>query len=171
MKTIVIGFSKSSLKIAPFSWLIMWAQKTPYSHVYLKLHRDDIDRDIYYQASHSMVNLMSKNQFLAQETVVEEFEFEISDENSKKIHQFCYDQLGKPYGVMEILGLAVKITAGWIGIKMDNPVKDGANSFFCSELIAYLLQTCENVKLSEDIEDMDPKTLYPVIKDLPKNLG
>lgn len=167
MRNITIGFSKSALKVAPFSWLIMAVQHTPYSHAYIKIHCTEIDRDIYYQASHSMVNFMSSDQFQGQEMVIKEFTFQMPDDEVTKVSQLMYEQLGKPYGVMEIIGLAAVVICGWFGKKIQNPVKDGPKEFYCSELVAYFLEQCEGIELPKDLEDMTPLDLYNFVQTIP----
>ena len=73
MKQITIGFSRASSSFPIFSWAIMAAQRTNYSHVYLKYIDPTLNIITYFQASHTLVNYMSEATFLAQETVVKEF--------------------------------------------------------------------------------------------------
>src|SRR5271165_1602072 len=154
MKQITVGFSKACTSFPIFSWLIMAVQRTPYSHVYLKYDNIHLDRIMYYQASHTLVNSMVESVFLSQETPVKEFTFSISDESFLKTLQFAADQAGKPYGVKEIFGLALVELASAVGIKIQNPFKDAGTTWICSELIAALLNTCENVVLPMALDDM-----------------
>ena len=170
MATVTIGFSKSSSKFAPFSWIIKLVQGTPYSHAYLKIHRDDINRDVYYQASHDLVNFMSSTQFNNEETIIKEIDFEFTDSDKIKLSQFMYDQLGKPYAVSEILGLLCVVLCAKIGIKIQNPVQDGTSQFYCSELVSYFLSQCDGITLPKDLADMTPKDLYEFVQTLPKSL-
>ena len=118
MKQFTIGFSKACTKFPIFSWLILWALKTPYSHVYLKYQDDYLNRTVYYQASHTLVNYMGESTFLSQETVIQEFTFNVSDANFLAMKQFAVDNAGKPYGILEIVGLAYVLLCAKVGIKV-----------------------------------------------------
>src|SRR5271169_5890426 len=117
MKQITIGFSRACTTLPVFSWLIMAVQRTNYSHVYLKYQDAFLGQPMYYQASHTLVNSMSEAVFLAQETVVQEFTFNVSDASFLACMKFAANQAGKPYGVMEICGLALVELASFVGIK------------------------------------------------------
>ena len=170
MKQITIGFSKACTTFPIFSWLIMLVQKTPYSHVYLKYEDVYLGQTMYYQASHTLVNYMSEPIFLSQETVIKEFTFNVSDAAFLSSLQFAANQAGKPYGVLEICGLALVNFALLFGIKMNNPFKDAGATWICDQLQAALLETCENVKLPMPLNDMTPKDMYNLVSSLPPTL-
>lgn len=171
MEQIIIGFSKSSKRFAPFSWLIMWAESVPYSHVYMKFYSKSLDENIIYQASHTMVNFMNESNFDAEENVIQEFQFQISSELRNKIMKFCVQNSAKPYGTLSILGLVYVQAAGWLGFKVINPVNDNENSFFCSELISTMLKQCTTVKIVGDLDSITPKDIYQIVSTLPKTLS
>ena len=171
MKQITIGFSRANTKLPVFSWLIMAVQRTNYSHVYLKYQDTFLDQPMYYQASHTLVNSMSEAVFMAQETVVQEFTFNVSDASFLACMKFAASQAGKPYGTMEILGLALCEIAMIANVKIDNPVKDAGTTWICDQLIAELLVTCENVKLLEPLNDMMPKDMFTLVSTLPSTLS
>jgi hypothetical protein len=171
MKQITIGFSKACTTFPIFSWLIMLVQKTPYSHVYLKYQDEFLGQTMYFQASHSLVNSMSAPVFLAQETVYKEFTFNVSDASFLAALQFAANQAGKPYGVLEICGLAIADFALLFGIKIQNPFKDAGQTWICDQLQAALLSTCENVQLPMPLNDMMPKDVYNLVSTLPQNLS
>jgi hypothetical protein len=171
MRQITIGFSRACTTFPIFSWLIMLVQKTPYSHVYLKYEDAYLGQPMYYQASHTLVNYMSESVFLAQETVVKEFTFNISDEAFKAGLLFAANQSGKPYGVMEICGLTLVEAAALFGIKIQNPFKDAGATWICDQLQAALLQQCDNVQLPVPLNDMTPKDMYSLVSSLPANLS
>lgn len=170
MKQITIGFSRATTTFPIFSWLIMAVQKTPYSHVYLKYEDIDVNRVVYFQASHSMVNYMGESTFLSQEKVIQEFTFNVSDTSFLAVRQFAIDNAGKPYGILEICGLAIVEVALLFGIKTHNPFKEAGQTWICDQLQAALLSTCENVNLSMSLNDMTPKDMYALVSNLPTNL-
>jgi len=171
MKQITIGFSKANTSFPIFSWLILWALKIPYSHVYLKYTDDYTERVVYYQASHDLVNYMGQSTFLGQETVIQEFVFNVSDTNMKTIRQFAIDQAGKPYGVMEIIGLAYVLICAKLGIKANNPFKDAGTTWICDQLVAGILSACDGVKLPTDVNNMTPLDVNNLVNTLPPNLS
>ena len=171
MKQITIGFSRACTTLPIFSWAIMACERTSYSHVYLKYQDDYLGQTMYYQASHTLVNSMSESVFLAQELPVYEFTFNVSDTSFLKIMQFAANQAGKPYGVLEICWLALVELASAIGIKIQNPLKEAGSTWVCSELIASLLNQCENISLPTDLNDMTPVEMYNLVKTLPQNLN
>lgn len=171
MKQITIGFSRACTALPVFSWLIMAVQRTNYSHVYLKYQDDFLGQPMYYQASHTLVNSMCADVFLAQETVVQEFTFNVSDASFLACMKFAASQAGKPYGTREILGLGLCEIAMIANVKMDNPFKDAGTTWICDQLIAELLATCENVKLLKPLDDMIPKDMFTLVSTLPSTLS
>jgi hypothetical protein len=171
MKQITIGFSRACTNFPVFSWLIMAVQRTPYSHVYLKYQDEFLGQPMYFQASHTLVNSMSEPVFLAQETVVQEFTFTISDEMFQATLKNAANQAGKPYGILEILGLAIMELAMAINVRVQNPVADAGSTWICDQLIAYLLSMCMDVKLPMPLNDMTPKDVFALVSTLPENLS
>jgi hypothetical protein len=171
MKQITIGFSRACTTFPIFSWVIMAVQRTPYSHVYLKYQDEYLSQTMYYQASHTLVNSMSESVFLSQETPVYEFIFNISDEMFLKTMQFAANQAGKPYGILEICGLALVELASGIGISIQNPFKDAGETWICDQLQAAILSQCENITLPMPLNDMTPKDMYNLVSTLPTNLS
>jgi hypothetical protein len=149
----------------------MAVQRTNYSHVYLKYQDAYLGQPMIYQASHTLVNSMSEAVFLAQETVVQEFTFNVSDASFLACMQFAANQAGKPYGILEICGLALVNAAMVLNIKMQNPIKDAGTTWICDQLIAALLETCENVTLPIPLNDMMPKDMYSLVSALPATLS
>jgi len=171
MKQITVGFSKASTKFPIFSWLIMASERTPYSHVYLKIKDEEANKKVVYQASHSFCNCMGEKVFKSQETKIKEFNFAVSDASFVKIKQFSIDAMGKPYGVLSILGLTCVQLLKCIGLKIQNPFKDNGRTYICSQFVSTILNECENVKMPENINDITPKDLYPIVARLPKKLS
>jgi len=171
MKQITIGFSRACTIFPIFSWTIMAVQRTPYSHVYLKYQDQFLNETVYFQASHTLVNYMSEPVFLAQETVIKEFTFNISDAAFLATLKFAASQAGKPYGVMEICGLAFVELMSAFGIKTNNPFKDAGTTWVCDQIQAALLSTCLNVTPPMPINNMAPKDMYNFVSSLPSTLS
>lgn len=164
MTNVIIGFSKPK-KWKIFAALIMWFYDVPYDHVYVKFYSKRYDRDLIYQASKMMVNFMSPSVFEEENVVIQEFTLPISAKSKKKAMQFAIDNAGKPYGILECLGLAwIKICANF-GHKVKNPFGDGRTTYVCSELGAFILRDCD-LKLPDDPENLSPKDLYDFLTEL-----
>jgi hypothetical protein len=171
MKNITIGFSKASTTFPIFSWLILLTQKTPYSHVYLKYTDEMTNNIMYWQASHTVVNSMDSEVFLGQETVIQEFNFQVSDAAFLAWMNFFEAQDGKPYGVLEIFGLLLVELASLFNIKITNPVKDAGTTWICDQAIAAGLNACENITLPMPLNDMRPQDVYALVSTLPGTLS
>lgn len=170
MEKLTIIFSRSSSKIPVFSWLIMATEGTNFSHVALRMIDSETNQPFYYQASHTMVNEMGEEQFLKQEIIVESYDFEITPEIKKSIKEFAIDNLGVPYGVISIIGLAIVQLAKWLGIKIKNPLSDEGKTYVCSELVATILSKKLNVVLPDNPDDITPKDLHAIVSKLPRVL-
>jgi hypothetical protein len=166
---IIFGFSKPK-KFKPFALLIMLGYGIPYSHVYIKFHSDKYNRDLIYQASHSMVNFMGTEIFYRDNIVIEEFEIEISDNKKSEMITFAIDNVGKAYGVKQAFGMAIVRISELIGIKISNPFSDGNQTYVCSELGAYILEHFSGRDIPEKLDDVTPKDLYSYFIKLKENL-
>ncbi len=166
MKSISIIFSKRN-GFNLFSWLIMKALNTPFSHVAVLMKDDTTDREIIYQASSLSVNAITKENFLQEETIIAQYDFSVSDAIFKNGMCFAEDQLGKPYDIKAILGFAIQIILGLIGIKIHNFLAKPGQEYVCSMFGAALAEKATNVDLG-DLSDMTPKTLFDNINKLPK---
>lgn len=169
MEKIKVGFSRSSKKFAPFSWLIMASEHTNYSHVYVKFYSNSLQRWLIYQSSHTAVNFMGEELFNQEEIIVKEFDFTVSTETRVKMMNFCVDTIGKPYGTLSAFGLGIVQVASLVGIKMHNPFKKVGETYVCSQAIAALLEA-GGIDIKQDIDDITPKELYPVVESLPEML-
>lgn len=159
MNKIIIGFSKPN-KWKLFSWLIMSTYNTPYAHVFVRLYSNKYQKDLIYQASQLMVNFMGSETFLSHNEVYKEFEVEITPEKEFKLMQFAIDNAGKPYGLSEALGLGIVRLLSLIGVKAQNPFRDGCNSFVCSALAAEVLKHFAENNYDKDPEDTSPLDLF-----------
>ncbi len=168
MEQIKIGFSKSSKKFAPFSWLIMITEKVPYSHVYVKFWSNSLNRWIIYQSSHSAVNFMGETLFNSEEIIFQEFNFEVSRSLRDQMMNFCMDNAGKPYGTLSVIGLAWVQIVSYFGKTIHNPFKDAGQTFVCSQLVAALLMN-SGIKI-DNLDDMTPNDLYEIVTNLPEVL-
>jgi hypothetical protein len=165
MDSIIVGFSTPKSGFQPFSWLIRLAYLSPFSHAYVRIQLDELDENIVFQASGLVVNFIGESLFDTKENIYKEFTFSIKDK--KKLLQFAVNQLGKPYSVTGILGMAVVRLGQLIGVKINNPFQYDQTSDFCSELVAYILENYDGVKIETPVANLAPADLYKIVAALP----
>ncbi len=161
MKKIIIGFSRPKGVTCPcFSWAIRAYQGwTDYSHCYIKFHSKSLDRDIVYQASGLQVNFIGNLFFEDHVHVIKEFEIEITDKDYRKIMQLSVDNAGKPYSLMQILGMLYAEIFG----TMPEVFKDGDQKYICSELVGEILVKYCNYEFDKDLETLSPKDIFDAL--------
>jgi hypothetical protein len=159
MKTIVIGFSTPNTW-KPFSWLIQTSLNIPYDHVYIKVHSDEFQCDMIYQASSTMVNFMGTDIFSANNNTLDEFSISMSDTGYTAMMQWAAKTAGTPYSIKEIIGLAIVRIAELCGKTIKNPLRDGNSAYVCSELVSYILREYADLKIPKDYEDMTPLDVH-----------
>lgn len=156
MKTVTVGFSKSTKKFAIGSVLIRWYMGTPYSHVYLKFKSQSLDRTLIYEAVGAGVRFIGANRWSGHAEEVSSFEIQVSDDNYTKLMQYCVDNAGIEYGFWQNLGIVV---ANVCKLKK-NPLTDGSN---CSEAIGEILEL-EGYKINKDLNLLTPKDIHLILE-------
>lgn len=160
MRKLKIGFSVSTSKFAPFAWAIRWWQNTNYSHCYTEFeNRRHPELPLIYQASHDMMNFMSREVFESANRVIEEYTFEISDEAYDKLMYMAIKIVGKPYGVKQIVGI---LMADLFNLKK-NPFITKADTYICSEWCAIVLEELGYV-LPKERNLLTPKDIHKVLR-------
>ena len=132
MRKIIIGLSTpKDFKVG--SALIRLAEKTDYSHVFIRMGHSPYSKlafDKVFQASHGDVNAIKYDNFADSNKILKEYELEVSDDNYFDIANYLWEQLGKKYGFMQLLGI-------YTGFKLGN---NGESKFICTELAAMVLE-------------------------------
>lgn len=149
MNRLIVGFSTSK-KFKVLSYLIRLIERTKFSHVYIKWYSEYFKRWIIYQAEVGGVQFLSSATFDSDNITLDEFQYEMSEEQHQRVVQFAMDNCGIKYGYLSIVGFLLKK----IGIKVPK-LFDNAKSFICSELAATILK--EEFKEKE----LDPNTITP----------
>ena len=157
MRKIFIGFSKPKNKLFPiFSWAIRAFEQTKFSHVYVR-HQTKYGIEIVYQASGTQVNFENGDVFLNKAEVVREFEFEISDEAFDRYMFFALKNVGKPYSVLQVFGIAL---FSLFDLKK-NPFSNGSKYYVCSELVSEILYEIGRFRYDRNVFDkLTPKSLF-----------
>lgn len=162
---ITIGFSKPR-SFKPFAWLIMKFYSIPFDHVYIKFYSEKYDRTLIYQASKSIVNFMNPEIFHLENISIEEFDVQILENKKIELVQFCIDNAGKSYGILEAFGLGIVRLIELIGYTIKNPFSDKSKTYICSELSGIVLEQFTNVKIEKSLDDLTPLDIFNYLKKL-----
>lgn len=154
MRKIIVGFSHSTKKFAPFSIGIRWWDQVPYSHVYFQFESRSYKVNMIYQASSTMLNYMSKDVFLMNNVVVKEFELDITDEQYASLMESCMKSAGLPYGSLQICGI---IIADILSLQK-NPFPS-EDKYVCSEWVGEELEKL-GYKFDKDLDLLKPSDIY-----------
>lgn len=152
---ITLGFSKPN-KFKVFSEIIKLVDKSPFSHAYVKIEAVSLNRTLVYQASHGAVHFLSNDIFIKKNTITNEYIIKVSNEIKTKILQFCVDNAGKPYSTLGVINIGLKRLFNFPLL-----INDGNNSFWCSELVAQILNIIEDKQLNPNIT---PKELFDYLE-------
>lgn len=161
-KVMYIGFSTHRGFNIP-SFLIRLFEHTPYSHVYVRIPSESLDRQLIYEASGLKVHFNNLNNFIQHSKIIKEFRLEISDETKKKTLQFAIDNLEKDYSLKQLIGMIWVRTGKLFGKKWKNPFPSGRSAYICSELVAAILEEI-GFKIEEDLDSIDPKDVYELME-------
>lgn len=156
---LVVGFSNpKDIKIAS-EVIKIYQGNTPYSHVYIRLYDNEINKWIVYEASYGYLHAISFDNFKEHNNIFHEFDFDIDIDQYLKVKDFCIDSLQKRYGFLTILGI---LTKRYLGIKLG---KDGDKTYICSEFGTRILEVTgvlDYKKLSKTPDYMTPLDLYKI---------
>lgn len=160
MEYLTVGFSRPKKWFSPFSWIIRLVQQTSYSHVYIKFYSAKYRRFLVYQASGLKVNFIGWDKFQQEEIIIKEFNLDTTE--NAKYNMICYaiDKVGSSYSMKEVLGAGLVLLFRTFNKKIDNPFNDGEQSFFCSQLVDYILKDFIDFKIPFDPSIVLPKDIY-----------
>ena len=167
--SIKVGFSRHK-GFAPLSWLIMLVENTKFSHTYIKIYSDSLNRSLIYQANNAGVWFIGEPAFLNKNIEVETYTFELSNLQKTKLLQFCVDNSGKTYGKLQLIGMAiVRFVKFLFNKKINNPFSNGTNQYVCSELV---LKTLEEINYlhNENQDTIGISDLAIIVKSLNKGI-
>ena len=153
---IFIGFSSPKSPWKLFANSIKLIEKRPYDHVYVRFPEPLYKKYMIFQASGTMVNMISPEIFLKVNFTIKEYEIEINEEQYGELWSFILTHLGIPYSLKQILGvLLMKI----FHIKQPFTELDGE---ICSKLGS---QICEllNIQIKEDLNSITPSDLDEIL--------
>jgi len=157
MSSIIIGFSKPR-KLNLLSRIIMMFEKTPFSHVYIKIPNNYFKDCDIYQASKGMVNHIVEVNFLNYNISIKEFKLDVDSDNKFKIIQFLRARLGSPYSFKALIVIFLRR----LGFKLKT-VSDKKESYICSELGARVLVHFGSVNIDVDLDLITPLQLFNIL--------
>lgn len=137
MRTIKFGFSYSTKVFPIFSIGIRVWDGTEFSHCYTEFENRKFPHiPLIYQASHDMMNFMTRPTFLHNNKITHEFVVEVTDEQHDRLLEAAMKMAGKPYSTRQILGI---VLADIFNLKK-NPFTKSEESFICSEWCAIAME-------------------------------
>lgn len=113
----------------------MFCEGTKFSHTYIRIRSESLERDLIYQATGSGVYFIGSHAFDEHHETVKEFPIKISDGAKKKMLQWAIDMSGKKYGQLQLLGIAIKRLFKLFGKNIKNPFHNGNSMYVCTELV------------------------------------
>lgn len=133
MRKLEVLFTKSKMKLPIGSWLIrLWTWK-PYSHCAVKLPtKAALGANAHFQSSDGMVNCMADEAFNVKHEVVIRYEVEVTKQQYRDIRNKLFEDMGKPYGIWQNVGIVLTDILRLMGISIRNPWRGGQN---CSEYL------------------------------------
>jgi len=155
MQKVSVGFSRHNGSI--LSSLICAVERTDYSHVYIR--RASKYGEYVYQASGLQVNFMSIDTFLAHNTIIEEYEFDIPEDKHDDVISFCIKYAGRPYSVKSLFKILWMIL-----FKLQPSDGDGDESFICSELGELFCHDILGLDIPDSQDFITPKQLNFYVK-------
>jgi len=133
MRKIIIHFSRSTKSFNYFSRLLQWYEGLPISHVLVEFETPALGQNfVYHSVIGNGVSFLTKKRFLKINEIMETFEIEVDEETYKCIRNGLLNNCGEQYATFQNIGIFIVDQLRKIGIKKENPWKDGQN---CSELI------------------------------------
>jgi hypothetical protein len=162
---LIIGFSHPR-KFSLHGWIIEKVDGVPYDHAYLRFNLDKVQRNIVFQSIAVGVQLVSESEFEGLCTPLEEYQLYITEAQFISMFQFCIDKAGKPYGLLDVIGLGIAKILNKIGIRKSNPFYEGDANYFCSQIIAQCLDNIDPSQFNINADNTSPSDLNSLLKQL-----
>lgn len=163
--TLRIGFSKPKTGFPLLSWIIRLYEGVPFSHVYMRWQTKS-GLWLCYHASGIQVNFLGPAAFEHHIHIVEEFEYEVSEEHAHVFRDYCIEQCGKPYALKELFGI---VLADLFQLKK-NPLSGGEWIQYCAELLARSWEKLTGQQLDFDKDRVKLKQVHSLVKNACKKV-
>jgi hypothetical protein len=160
MNHIIVGFSTPRKnKLLP--WLIRKAEKTPFSHVYVKIYDERINRYMVYEAAGLIVHCSTQDTFYRKNIPIAEHTITCSMDDRMAVLTAASDALALPYGMNQLIGLALVRLCRMLGKRIKNPFRDGRLTYVCSEFGGLILHIL-GYKV-RDLDELTPRDIYEIL--------
>lgn len=161
MKTIYIGYSRHKGSAIGSDFIRKYLG-TPFSHNYFKFKDPQYNDSTVFHAVGRGLSYVSESRFLKTNTIVAEFEVQVSDETYNELLNDCHLNAGIKYGTFQNLGIVIVDCLNKLGCHIKkNPLDDGIN---CSEWVAYLLEEVYGKWTEIEYNLITPKETYNYLK-------
>ena len=80
--------------------------------------------------------------------------------------QFAIDNVGKPYGMLNALGLAWVRVCEIFGKNVKNPFSDDGKTYVCCEWAGKILKDFTSVEIHEDLNSINPREIFELLTQL-----
>jgi len=160
---LTLGFSRPKHSWLPLSFIIRKVQNTTYSHVYVVMDSQYLERKIVFQASGFVVNFSSYKRLQEHNEIIKEYKIPITKNTQKQVLQFAFDKAGAPYGMRQILGMGWALLLERLTGKRRNPLDDDGRSYVCSEIVAEILKDYVGLAVNIDTDVITPKDVFAIV--------
>ncbi|RLG45232.1 MAG: hypothetical protein DRN81_02310 [Thermoproteota archaeon] len=164
MKKLYVGFSKpKTMKFPLVSWIIMWIEKTDYSHTYFRWIDTDNNVDLILEAYGTSVHIVTYENFLKKANIVKEFEIKTNTNNWQLAVNFAINLTGYSYGWGQLFGLAWVKLAKLFDRTIKNPLGDGVTEQICTETVGMVMATL-GYTFEKDFDVLGLKDIYRTLE-------
>lgn len=134
-----IGFSKRNMC---FSKFLQWVEKRPYSHCYVRYRNHVTGQDLILHAAGLSVSMVTLDNFKKHgNEIVKEYIYDVQDKTDiKNILTFIFQQVGTPYGWIQLFGMCIVKVCAFFGKNIANPLGDKEKTMVCSEFCAHVVK-------------------------------
>jgi hypothetical protein len=165
MKRLTIDFVTAKRWFVPLAWLIRAVEGVPFSHLYFAFNEDGEDKvfqSVVFRGVEEVPDAQAKDEY----RLLYRFVFYLTDEEFKLFRDFCKEQYGKKYPLLQLLGI---LTAKIFGLK-SNPFSKGPEDVVCAELLLKLMRQLPRVFVDQQkLDGVDPDVVG--LRDLYWNLA
>lgn len=132
-KTIKVHFSRNIKHFNYFSRLLQWYEGLPISHILVELDSANLGTEMICHSSvGNGVSIITKPRFETSNEIMETYDIEMSIQDYRLVRNSLLSYCGENYGLMQNIGIYIVDKLRRLGIKKENPYREGQN---CSELI------------------------------------
>lgn len=149
-----VGFSHNW---KPFSVIIQAVTFSRVSHMYVVIELPEFSESIIYHAHGHNVQATNSKEFYKRNTIMAEYEFNMSKTDSLFMMSFVLKNLGKSYSMLQNVGMLWVLIGRLFHCTWKNPLSNGESGWNCSELGARLLRM-------ENPEDKAPSDVLAEIE-------